>query len=197
MTLGETVKEYRDKHDLSQRQFAAKCNLSNGYISMLEKNINPKTGQPMVPSILAIKKIADAMNISLNSLLYSADDISVDISLDVGIPLWEDTFRNNLWLYLKNMNPKDLEAVGLEQEYIMEIFHSNRRISLEEACDIVDKLGLSFDYMLGMTDKTEKPALGAKDGLDSEIINLFVDLPAELKTEALNYMRYLADRAKT
>lgn len=44
MTLSDFVKEYRKEHDLSQRQFAAICGLSNGYISMLEKNMNPKTG---------------------------------------------------------------------------------------------------------------------------------------------------------
>jgi hypothetical protein len=90
------------------------------------------------------------------------------------------------------MNPKDLEAVGLEQEYIMEIFDSNRRISLEEACDIVDKLGLSFDYMLGMTDDTKKPALGAKDGLDMEIVSLVFSLPAKEKELALELLRRLA-----
>lgn len=37
MTLGEFIRKYRSEHDLSQRQFALKCGLSNGYISMLEK----------------------------------------------------------------------------------------------------------------------------------------------------------------
>ena len=79
MTLGEIVKEYREKQGLSQRQFASACNLSNGYISMLEKNVNPKTGQPMAPSLLAIKKIADMMHVSLNDLLSQADDMPVGV----------------------------------------------------------------------------------------------------------------------
>ena len=79
MTLGEIVREYREEHGLSQRQFAVACDLSNGYISMLEKNVNPKTGQPMAPSLLAIKKIADVMHISLNDLLAQADDMPVGV----------------------------------------------------------------------------------------------------------------------
>ena len=48
MTLSDLVQEYRREHGLSQRQFASICGLSNGYISMLERNVNPKTGQPFV-----------------------------------------------------------------------------------------------------------------------------------------------------
>ena len=49
MTLSDLVQEYRREHGLSQRQFASICGLSNGYISMLERNVNPKTGQPVTP----------------------------------------------------------------------------------------------------------------------------------------------------
>ena len=69
MTLSDFVKEYRKEHDLSQRQFAAICGLSNGYISMLERNLNPKTGLPLTPSLPALKKISTAMGMSLGDLL--------------------------------------------------------------------------------------------------------------------------------
>ena len=61
MTLSDFVKEYRKEHDLSQRLFAAICGLSNGYISMLERNLNPKTGLPLTPSLPALKKISTVM----------------------------------------------------------------------------------------------------------------------------------------
>jgi transcriptional regulator with XRE-family HTH domain len=41
MTLKDLIIEYRNDHGLSQRQFATACGLSNGYISMLEKEMNP------------------------------------------------------------------------------------------------------------------------------------------------------------
>ena len=80
MTIGQIIKEYRDERGLSQRQFATMCNVSNGYISMLERGINPKTNEPITPSLSALKAIALAMNISLNKLLEIAEDIPVDIS---------------------------------------------------------------------------------------------------------------------
>ena len=47
MTLRELVMDFRKEHGISQRQFANMCGLSNGYISMLERNSNPKTGLPV------------------------------------------------------------------------------------------------------------------------------------------------------
>lgn len=83
MTLSDFVKEYRKEHDLSQRQFAAICGLSNGYISMLEKNMNPKTGLPLAPSLPALKKISDGMGISLADMLTTVDDMPVELLSDI------------------------------------------------------------------------------------------------------------------
>lgn len=79
MTLRELIKEYRTEHGLSQRQFAAACSMSNGYISMLENNLNPRTGLPVIPSLDALKKISDGMGISLSELFQASEDIPVDL----------------------------------------------------------------------------------------------------------------------
>ena len=80
MTLGEIVKEYREKMGLSQRKFAETANLSYSYISQLEHNVNSKNGQPITPSLIAIKQIADAMGEPLDSVLARLDDIKVSLS---------------------------------------------------------------------------------------------------------------------
>lgn len=87
MTLTELIIEYRQQHDLSQRQFAAQCNLSNGYISMLENGTNPNTGKPVIPSITALKKLAKGMNISLPALFERTDNTLVNLSPDEEDPL--------------------------------------------------------------------------------------------------------------
>lgn len=79
MTLRELVITYRNEKGMSQRQFATACGLSNGYISMLEKNVNPKTGLPVTPSLPALKKIAMGMGLTLNDLFLQADDMPVDL----------------------------------------------------------------------------------------------------------------------
>jgi repressor LexA len=79
MKLGDLIREYRESHDYSQRQFAVMCNLSNGYISFLEKGINPNTGKPITPTLPQLKKLADGMRISLSDLFDKVDDMPIDL----------------------------------------------------------------------------------------------------------------------
>ena len=99
MKLGEIVRNYREENRLSMRDFAKKSGLSSGYISMLEKDRNPRNGKPIVPSIETYDCVATAMGISLDELLrrangnFSEDTISTPIAssllfgyLDIFIP---------------------------------------------------------------------------------------------------------------
>lgn len=81
MTLSEYIKNYRSTHGISQRQFAAICDVSNGYISMLEKGINPKTGEPITPTPQSIKAIANGMGMTMQRLLSEVDDLYLDLSV--------------------------------------------------------------------------------------------------------------------
>ena len=80
MTLGEIVFSYRKAHDLSQREFAKICGLSNAYISMLENNKNTKTGLPVTPSLVSIKAISQAMHVPLDEVLSRLDNIRISLS---------------------------------------------------------------------------------------------------------------------
>lgn len=80
MTLKEYVIEYRKSHKISQRKFAAMCDLSNGFISILEKGDNPHTQKPITPSLPTLKKLATGMGISLDELLSVTDDIQLNLT---------------------------------------------------------------------------------------------------------------------
>ena len=73
MKIGDLIQKYRAEHDMSQRQFATMCGLSNGYISMLEKGKNPKTGQPVTPTLPKLKALADCMGMSLMEIFELVD----------------------------------------------------------------------------------------------------------------------------
>lgn len=79
MTLKDLVIKYRSDNGLSQRQFALQCGLSNGYISMLEKGINPSTGAKITPTLQALNKLAAGMHTTLNELFTLVDDMDVDV----------------------------------------------------------------------------------------------------------------------
>lgn len=76
MKLSAIIIEYRERMNISQREFARRCDLSNSYISFIEKETNPKTGKPMAPTIEQYKKIADGMGITLQALFEKLDDDS-------------------------------------------------------------------------------------------------------------------------
>lgn len=82
MNLNDYIVEYRKAHGLSQRQFAERCGVSNGYISMLEKGINPKTGLPITCSIDMLKKLASGMGTTLNTLFAEVDDMPISLEAD-------------------------------------------------------------------------------------------------------------------
>lgn len=80
MTIREIIIEYRTKNNLSQRQFAERCGVSNGYISMLENDINPSTGKPAIPSLKMLRKIAKGMNMTIDELLAANETLLVGLS---------------------------------------------------------------------------------------------------------------------
>ena len=80
MTISKLVRDYRDEHGISQRQFAELCGLSNGYVSMIENNVNPKTGAPPKLSLSALRKVAKGLGMTLTELFAAADDIPVGLS---------------------------------------------------------------------------------------------------------------------
>lgn len=69
MYIGEIIKKYRTKHDLSQRAFASRTSLSPSYINTLEKIYNPKTQKPYSVTTDVALELASAMNIKIEDLL--------------------------------------------------------------------------------------------------------------------------------
>ena len=97
MTIGDVIKTYREEHDISQRQFAQLCGMSNGYISILEDGKHPKTNEPVVPTISTMRKLALAMNISLSDLMSIIDDTKVVLSDEPELPPKSSPFPSSVF----------------------------------------------------------------------------------------------------
>ena len=93
------------------------------------------------------------------------------------------------------IEPGETPQQALKRE-IEEELDGSEPISLAAACSIADQLGESLDSLLGHTPKEMiKAALQQEDGQTAEIIELLLDLSADRRQEALNYLRYLSERA--
>jgi len=120
MLLGELIKNYRFRNDLSQREFANKCGLSNGFISMIENNRNPKTGKPISVSLINLVKLSTAMNIAPDVLLDMADFvINIDKDLDGNRLTPEEAFDKvlpELGIYTAGYTISDEKKATLDEQ---------------------------------------------------------------------------------
>ena len=73
MKLGEWLKMYRARHNMTMQDLANACGFSKAYIGMLEKGVNPTTGKPVSPTIQTLDKIAKGTGQDLDSLLKNLD----------------------------------------------------------------------------------------------------------------------------
>ena len=73
MKLGEFLKAYRARNNLTMQDLADACGFSKAYINMLEKGVNPTTGKPVSPTIQTFEKIAKGTGMDIDSLLKLLD----------------------------------------------------------------------------------------------------------------------------
>ena len=79
--IGEYIKNYRG--DISLREVAKKCNISHTHLDSIEKGYDPRTGKPVSVTVETLKKIAKAMNMTINDLLIESGDVQLkDLQLD-------------------------------------------------------------------------------------------------------------------
>ena len=100
MTLGEYIREYRSQNRMSQRDLARVTELSAGYISMLENDKNPRTGDPITPSLDTLKSIAKGTGKSLDALLDLLGDETV-VSLEEPIAAKDDELDSRIMVLVR------------------------------------------------------------------------------------------------
>src|SRR5256885_3491216 len=69
--LGEFIKSQRTLANLSLRELAARTEISNPYLSQIERGLHE-------PSVKVLKAIADALNVSAETLLAQAGLVGKD-----------------------------------------------------------------------------------------------------------------------
>lgn len=111
MKLSELIIDYRRRMNISQREFSRKCDLSNTYISFLEKEKNPKTGRPMIPTLEQYQKIATGMGLTVQQLFEQLDEDSpVDLRAQAPAPVQPKNDDVRLLVgWLNKLTPEQVE----------------------------------------------------------------------------------------
>jgi transcriptional regulator with XRE-family HTH domain len=73
--LGELIRAQRQQAELTLRELAARTNVSNPYLSQIERGLH-------APSVRVIKAIATALNLSAETLLVQAGLLDDDDDAD-------------------------------------------------------------------------------------------------------------------
>ena len=74
--IGNFIRKYRG--DMSLRDFAEKCGISHTHLDSIEKGIDPRTGKPVSVTVETLKKIANAMGMTINDLLIQSGDVKIE-----------------------------------------------------------------------------------------------------------------------
>ncbi|MBC8531780.1 LexA family protein [Gehongia tenuis] len=87
MILGDIISDYRKDHNMNMQEFADRAGLSKAYISILERNYNPKSGKPPIPSLETIKAVAVVVGLDVNDVISALDsDQQVSLKPDATLP---------------------------------------------------------------------------------------------------------------
>ncbi len=117
MKLSEIVKDYRRKNSLSMEVFAQRCHVTKAYISMIERDNNNKTGEPIQPKAVTLGKLANGMGMSINTLLRMMDD-GVVVKFE---PPKYSKDEINLILNYRQLNPLGKKRVKQNIEDLLKI----------------------------------------------------------------------------
>lgn len=73
MTFAEMIKAFRESSDMSMEDFARLSGLTKAYISRIERGTDPRTGNPVNPSMETIENCAKAMGIRPSELVRTIE----------------------------------------------------------------------------------------------------------------------------
>ncbi|MFZ6003688.1 MAG: helix-turn-helix domain-containing protein [Actinomycetota bacterium] len=84
--LGELIRSRRQQAELTLRELAARTNVSNPYLSQIERGLHE-------PSVRVLKAIAGALNLSAESLLQQAGILEAGATAATPPPTVEEAVR--------------------------------------------------------------------------------------------------------
>lgn len=157
MTLGEIIKEYRQKHKLSMDAFSERSGISKAYISLLEKNRHPKTGKPIAPSVQCIKQAADGMGMDFDALFKALDaDQPVSLEIDYSFRIDSDS-KEAFLIETYHTLPQEYKTRLLKYASVLADMSSLEKPFLEDT--LSDKRNIHVNDSYDMLSEKSKEAL--------------------------------------
>ena len=116
MVLGEKIKFYRKKLNLSQEEFGIKCNLSRNAIYNYENN-------KRTPTIEVLLKIAEILDMSASDLLDTSDSVNPYANKLELLKSIDKDITNTIDVEDEKSNQYELEMNELYKKYFFDLFN--------------------------------------------------------------------------
>lgn len=193
--IGEYIRKYRGK--MSLRDFANKCGISHTHLDNIEKGIDGKTGKPVNITVEVLKKISNAMNMSVNDLLLCSGEVRLeDIIYDNAEPI-KDTIRIAIYgsikagVPLESQNdivdymdiPKDwtkgnkqLFGLKLSGDSMYPKYQDKEIVIFEQSNDLEKYNNKDCAVMINHTDSTFKKVSITENGINLQPYNANYDV---------------------
>lgn len=116
MILGEKIKFYRNKMNLSQEELANKCNLSRNAIYTYENN-------KRTPTITILLKIAESLDMSASELLDNSDSVNPYANKLELLKSMDKDIKNTIDVEKEKSTQYELEMNELYNKYFFDLFN--------------------------------------------------------------------------
>lgn len=122
MTLGDIIKKYRTENGVSMEYVANLCGITKGYVAMLERNVNSKTGRPVKPTIETIAKVCNGLHLDINTVFDSLDDdYEITIPSSLTTPLQLTDQEEHLVITFRGLNEDGREKAIERVEELLDV----------------------------------------------------------------------------
>ncbi|GHV39192.1 transcriptional regulator [Clostridia bacterium] len=107
MEFGDKIKQLRVKMDLTQEEVAARCNLSKGFISQIERDLTS-------PSIATLVDMLSCLGTNLKDFFNDSDDKKVVFQKEDIFIVENEEHQNSISWLVPNAQKNGMEPILLE-----------------------------------------------------------------------------------
>ena len=192
---------------MSLREFANKCGISHTHLDSIEKGYDPRTNKAVRVTVDTLKKIASAMNMSVNDLLIQSGEVKInDLIYDNAEPI-KDTIKIAIYgsikagIPLESQNdiidymdiPKDwvnggkqLFGLKISGDSMFPKYQDGEIVIFEQTNDIETYKNKDCAVMINHTESTFKKVLVNEQGIVLQPYNTNYDIMMFSKDEVDN-----------
>lgn len=143
--FGSHLKALRQSKGLTQKQLATETGTSERGIQNYEIGVRKPTYEILIA-------LADFFDVTVDYLIGRSDD-DTPVSF---VSNFEEDFRSRLGDMLPSIDVADAEAACIDLRSYEKIAYEQSPLTFHTACLIADELGVSLDYLCGLSDDPQR-----------------------------------------